>query len=366
MINKIRLQNFKCFKDLEIELGSLNLFAGLNGMGKSTVIQALLLLRQSCKQGYLPEQICLNGDYVQLGTGRDVLYEYAEKEPVIGHEVIGIEITENGVKSSISIKYSKDADVLKNINPPVLDIGSIAGNFDYLNAERTSPQTIYPKSSYHVGTMHQLGNNGQYTVHYLSENQDKPVPWDSCNGKEKTLRGAVQYWLNEISPNINIEIQNIDNTDLSKIGYYFFDKAKVRRNTFRPTNIGFGVSYVLPVIVALLKATAGSILILENPEAHLHPKGQRKIGELISKCAASGAQVFVETHSDHILNGIRIAAKESYIKNNDICICFFQKNSAFSEVEHVVATPKINSQGKLDFWPDDFFDEWEKALDEII
>ena len=366
MLDKIKLENFKCFKRLELEPSALNLFAGLNGMGKSTVLQALLLLQQSHKQGYLPKKVCLNGDYVQLGTGWDILYEYAEKDDGVGQEVIGVELSSSGMQASYRLMYVKNADVLEIIHPYDMDTSVQLGSFEYLNAERTSPQTVYPKSSFHVDSMRQLGNYGQYTIHYLSNYQDEPIPWDSCEGKEKTLIGATQYWLNEISPNTRIDISNIDNTDLSRIGYFYPDKKSGRGNTFRPTNTGFGVSYALPVLVALLKAKAGSTLIIENPEAHLHPKGQRIIGELASRCASNGIQVFIETHSDHVLNGIRVAAKKSQIRSSDIGIFFFQKQNSGSGIEHVAVKPRIDANGRLDFWPDGFFDEWEKALDEII
>ena len=365
MIEKINISNFKCFKNLELNLGALNLFSGQNGMGKSTVIQALLLLRQSHKHGYLQQKkVCLNGDYIQLGTGWDILHEYAEVDMNFGYETIQLNVMENSKSLPIKIKYAKDSDVLYTVVPYGIRGFSLFGSFEYLNAERTSPQTIYPRSSFHTETMQQLGIHGEFTVHYLSKYQDMSLSWDSCTGEEKTLKGAVQYWLNDISPNIKIELQDVDSTDLSKIGYYFADKEK--SNTFRPTNIGFGVSYVLPVIVALLKAKRGSIVVIENPEAHLHPKGQRKMGELIAKCASTGVQIFIETHSDHVLNGIRIAVKKSIIKNTDVRLYFFSKSISRGGSESIVTEPKINESGKLDFWPEDFFDEWEKALDEII
>jgi predicted ATPase len=369
MVDKIKLENFKCFQYIELNLKGLNLFTGLNGTGKSTIIHAQLLLRQSHIQGYLPENVCLNGDYVQLGTGQDVLYELAERDTDFKQDVIGIDLLEENEASSTKLKYDKDADILEVI--PINGGYSatpfaITGDFEYLNAKRISPQTIYPKSSFHVDKMQQLGNNGQYTVHYLSNYAGDHTPWDSCDDKNKTLGEALWHWLNEISPNVRVDIQDIDKTDLSKIGYYYFDERIEKSNIFRPTNVGFGVSYVLPVIVALLKAKVGSTLIIENPEAHLHPKGQRKMGELISRCAASGVQVFIETHSDHILNGIRIATKNSLISSDNIGIFFFEKIFGAKRWEHIVKRIKINSQGKLDYWPNNFFDEWEKALDEII
>lgn len=81
-------------------------------------------------------------------------------------------------------------------------------------------------------------------------------------------------------------------------------------------NMGFGVSYSLPIIVALLSAREGDILVLENPEAHLHPRGQRKIGELVALAAANGVQIFMETHSDHVLNGIRLSVRNKKISSD--------------------------------------------------
>lgn len=358
MLNKIKLENFKCFEKMEINLRHLNVFSGINGMGKSTTIQALLLLKQSQQQGYLQQRrVCLNGEYVTLGTGKDILYEHAVKESIY------VELLEDNNKNEYRICYKSDSEVLE-VKDPYSDDCILSNHFDYLCAERTSPQVIYPKSSYNVEIKEQLGNMGQYSVHYLLINQDKPIEWDSCDGRENFLKGAVQYWLNEISPNIKIEVINIENTDSTKIGYYYTDNQK--SNVFRPTNIGFGVSYVLPVILALIKARKGSVLIIENPEAHLHPKGQRKIGELIARCAANGVQIFIETHSDHVLNGIRLAVKNRIINNDNVGFYFFSKKKVMNRSIHYVESPQINSQGKLDYWPDGFFDEWEKALDEIL
>lgn len=358
MIKKIKLENFKCFQNIEVDLNALNVFSGINGMGKSTTIQSLLLLKQSIQQEYVPHNISLNGDYVNIGTGQDLLYENADNEH------IKICIYDNDDIRIADMIYKGGSDVLKlqAYDENITRILNVP--FEYLNAERSSPQSIYPKSSYYVDSKLQLGVHGQYTVHYLSKHQDDDLNWDSCNGKETNLKGAVQYWLNEISPNVKLEAREIEKTDLTQLGYYYTDNGK--SNIYRPTNVGFGISYILPVIVALVKAEPGSIVIIENPEAHLHPRGQRKIGELLSKCAANGIQLFVETHSDHVMNGVRIAVKHKVIPYNSVNFMFFSKKEVDSVTIHSIESPKINSDGKLDYWPDGFFDEWDKALDEII
>ena len=96
-------------------------------------------------------------------------------------------------------------------------------------------------------------------------------------------------------------------------------------NKYRATNVGFGLSYVFPVIVAALAARAGDLLIIENPEAHIHPKGQMRLGQLLSLAAASGVQVVIETHSDHVLNGIRLAVHERKISHEIVRLHFFER-----------------------------------------
>lgn len=365
MINGIILENFKCFKNLTLNLSCLNVFSGINGMGKSTIIQSLLLLKQSHKQGLLPQYISLNGDYVNIGTGRDLLYEYAE-EP----ETISIGINDGEMKYKFSCVYSPFKDVLEVLNIPnelYKSINLFSNDFEYLNAERVSPQAVYTKSRYYTDSLNQLGNNGEYTIHYLFEHQEDSIPNEMLlNNSDNInkLKACTQYWMDQITPNIRFDIQDIDNTDLVRMGYYFTENQK--SNIFRPTNVGFGISYVLPVVLALIKAKPGSIVVIENPEAHLHPQGQRKIGELISLCAAGGVQVFIETHSDHVLNGIRISVKKQKITNDIVKLFFFNKIIQDSHFLHRVEIPSIDMSGKLSYWPDGFFDEWDKALDEIL
>ena len=84
--------------------------------------------------------------------------------------------------------------------------------------------------------------------------------------------------------------------------------------------------------MALLSAKRGTLVLLENPEAHLHPQGQVRIGELIARTAASGVQILVETHSDHVLNGIRLAVHAGKIEPDQVKLQYFkrgEKNGVF-------------------------------------
>lgn len=355
MLNRIELKNFKCFSKLNLELSNLNVFAGLNGMGKSSVIQSILLYVQSKEQYNNLERIILNGNYVSLGTGKDVLFEDTSETS------IGIRLFENDVLTDLELVYDPDSDVMELSVPISNTCNSLDRYFEYICAARLSPQTVYEKSSVHVNN-DRLGIYGQYTAHYLSIHQEDKI---DDNGISRTLGQSVQAWLNEISPNVKFNTSPISNADLAQISYYYTGlKDALKTNEYRPTNVGFGISYVLPIITALLKAKAGSVLILENPEAHLHPHGQRIIGELIALCASRGVQVFLETHSDHIINGIRVSVKNGVVASESIKLFYFSNGD--DPFSRNVDSPRILNNGRLDYWPDGFFDEWEKALDEII
>ncbi|WUQ95544.1 AAA family ATPase [Streptomyces sp. NBC_00310] len=104
-------------------------------------------------------------------------------------------------------------------------------------------------------------------------------------------------------------------------------------------------TYALPIVVACLTAQPGGLVLLENPEAHLHPHGQTKMAELAASAAAQGAQLVVETHSDHVLNGIRLAVKRGPLTSEQAVVHFFRSTNG-SGVE--VITPHIERQQQKD------------------
>lgn len=121
------------------------------------------------------------------------------------------------------------------------------------------------------------------------------------------------------------------------------------------TNIGFGISYVLPIIVSGLIARKGSYLIVENPEAHLHPSAQSKIGRFLSLIAQAGVKVIVETHSDHFINGVQISCATGEINNEDVTINFFSHVEPKQQPK--LESISINKLGELSSWPKGFFDQ---------
>jgi predicted ATPase len=176
------------------------------------------------------------------------------------------------------------------------------------------------------------------------------------------VRLNVRAWLNEITPGVEFEP-------------YFdrkADRGRAEYSTRRPANVGFGLSYTLPIIVNMLVYAAflssgkhdKAIILIENPEAHLHPAGQTKLGEFLARAAACGVQCIVESHSDHLLNGIRIAVKNGILSAESTTCYLFSYD--FDQEMAQVKNPLLDQHGMFDEWPEGFFDEAERNLERLL
>ncbi len=164
MIKEIAIKNFKSLKDIKLKLSNLNLLAGLNGGGKSSFIQTLLLLRQSYKNNPNSNEglILQDGELASLGSGKDVFYQYAEDEN------IEFEILYNNNRLKWSFQYAPKSDILspneKQLNISLLLCNLFNSNFQYLNAEHISPQTTYKKSEFQVIKNNNIGIKGEFLI----------------------------------------------------------------------------------------------------------------------------------------------------------------------------------------------------------
>jgi predicted ATPase len=374
VLDRIQMQNFKAFRDLELRLAPLTLLSGLNGVGKSTVLQALGLLRQSSDAGSLTDEgLLLNGELVTLGVGQDVLFEDYEADLDQVRISFGLS-TREGISRNWSVDYARDADLLRfPVDQRFLAAGPqepealFGKGFQYLRADRIVPAVSYPKSYDAAVRRGFLGPTGEHAVNFLRHHRDDPVINPACahpGSRSGLLIDQVEAWMDEFCPGVNLGVEDLEGTDSVRLSYGFFGTAGIdASNRYRPTNVGFGLTYVLPVIVAVLATAPGGLLLLENPEAHLHPRGQARMGELLALAAGSGVQILVESHSDHVLNGIRLAVKSGQLAPSDTAVHYFQRSR---RGESSVAHPRISSEGKLSEWPEGFFDEWDRALDALL
>lgn len=364
MIDSIKLNNFKIFAEQTIPLAPLTLLSGLNGVGKSSAMQSLSLLRQSHDSGILRgDGLLLNGELVEIGTGEDLLHENATESHV------AIELSEEGESLRWQVDYVQQGDVLRYgaVEPPVAQGVLFGDGFQYLRADRVNPMVSYPKSYHAVSQRRFLGSRGEYAAHFLSHYRDEQIVDKGLKHPESDatpgLLAQVNAWMQEFSPGANIDVHEIEKTDFVRLSFSFGSGID-ESNPYRPTNVGFGLTYSLPIVIACLSTRPGGIILLENPEAHLHPQGQVAMGRLMALTAAAGVQVVVETHSDHVLNGIRVAVKQGILQPNQSMVHFFRRDQATGSA--VIDSPAINEQGKLSFWPEGFFDQWDKSLDELL
>lgn len=373
MISRIRLDAFKAFDDLDLPLGRLTLLSGLNSSGKSSVLQALSLVRQSFDAGMLDyrdrNELLLNGALVELGTVGDIHCEYSQRTP----QALGFTFYGEGETDIIGWcgrMNNAEADVLAMERTLSGDIrsfdGLFKGHFNYLRADRVSPELVYPRSHREVVRKRALGARGEYTVHYLTHFRDEAIKNRSVRADSvgPGLASQVSHWMGEISPGVRVEPDAVAGTDFVRVRFGFGSGSGLTGSAaYRPTHVGFGLTYTLPIVVALLGMAPGGMLLIENPEAHVHPRGQAALGTLMCRAAAGGVQVLVETHSDHVLNGVRIAAKRGVISRDDIRLHFFVRGKVG---ESAVESPVIEADGRLSRWPDGFFDQWDRDLDELL
>lgn len=391
MINGIILRNFKCFEYLDLPLAPLTLLTGLNSSGKSSILQSLSLLHQTIVEGERSNELLLNGDFVSLGTAREVI-----------NEVVGARSFQIGIKSShceciwefsvdnrdalsipihnISWKQANnhdeqeywslkeyDSDKLSgkmhHLLPEDLEDDDVAKSFmsllhqlQYLSAERSGPRDVYP-----VGASFEhpnVGVNGQGTpwvLHQFAETT--PMPQLIIETATKTLQRQVEAWMQEFFPGVGLEVIPVPRTNLVTLGI----RMSEAESFHRPQNVGYGLTHVLPIVTAGLSGNESSVLLIENPEAHLHPRGQSLMGEFLARASACGMQVIVETHSDHVLNGARKAVKKQFVKHEQVAIHYFTPKE-----ESRVISPLIDKNGNLDSWPEGFFDQFELDVSSLI
>ncbi|KPI14006.1 protein of unknown function DUF3696, C-terminal [Actinobacteria bacterium OK006] len=391
MIDQLTLTNFKAFQYVDLPLGPLTLLTGLNSSGKSSVLQALGLLQQSYEAGDLDEVrglveeagsgkitaldngFLLNGELVSLGTGHDVLHEdFTGDQPETT-----IAVSEGAYRYSWTVAYAAEQNLLpltgvdipltsEGASPPAPPAAVVPGyftaGFQYLHADRISPAEFYPRDHQVAIGRGFLGVRGEHTVNFLRHHARDEVPDGPLlhpRAESARLLDQAAAWMGELCPGVDLRADPIEGTDSVRLSYGFDGPRGTRR---RPTNVGFGLTYALPIVVACLTARRGSLVLLENPEAHLHPRGQTRMAALVSAAAAQGAQFVVETHSDHVLNGVRLAVKRGVLAPEKAVLHYFRGGSTGSEV----TSPQIDRDGLIDQWPEGFFDEVENTLDELL
>ncbi len=324
MINQLYISGFKSFKEADLDIKPLTVLTGLNSSGKSTVIHALRMLDRAAKG---ESNVLLKG----YGSWQDLRSSYSKE--VMLREKFGesgtIALTDNSILLGIGEE-----------NPPVII---------YVSAGRLGPQLALPMT-YET----ELDSKGANVVEIIETFANYKM--EECMIRREAIGESFEYvlkdWLNLICPGVQFE-EKIQNS----MQLMSFDGHS-------PLNVGFGLTYSLTVIVALLVASVTKATVLiENPEAHLHPKGQADISELVAKTVKAGAQVIVETHSDHFFDGLRVYVKNHPLMADNIIAYWMSLDERrLTQIEQIHILP----DGRVDNWPHGMFDQFEINAEQLL
>ncbi|GAB5528082.1 MAG: DUF3696 domain-containing protein [Roseivirga sp.] len=340
MIKSTSLEGFKSFLDTTIEFGGLTILTGLNSSGKSSVIQALLIAAKAFRN---ENRVLLEGH----GSIEEIQNTYHSSNLRI--------LVEDQAGRSTLTEFDREAKTNKNYSCHTGDQFTFPEIF-HISAHRFGPKTSMPIFNDSFNRQ-RIGANGENLFQFIQSFEeyslDSRLRHESSEGD--TLEYNIRGWLNVISPNTKFRFVIDKNSDTS---YSMFDEH-------RATNVGFGLSYALPVIATLLIGTLvpNSLVIIENPEAHLHPKGQTEMARLISLCSQVGTQIIVETHSDHLFDGIRVFTKRNKGFSDNVQIHWFELDERRNTV---IYSPNMDENGRLDSWPIGLFDQFEMNASELI
>lgn len=386
MLTQISLRHFKCFEILNLPLRPLTLLSGANASGKSSILHALVLLHQTIREHEWSPSLMLNGDSAQLGSAGDLI------DQVSGHRKFSIGLLDGDISSfdwefegerddmgmavrSVHVVTDDGSTLHADSSSPLhfllpyeesrnIAIDSLVlrlRELSYLTAERLGPREIYPLEGPRLAPV--VGPKGEHTVDVLFAGRDENV------SSELVLEGIPPKRLNQVEaqmarffPSCELSFEKVPKASSVTLG------IRTNRSVefHRPVHTGFGLTQVLPIVTAALTATQEGLLLVENPEVHLHPAGQGLMGEFLAEVSAAGVQVILETHSDHVLNGIRRAIKQEVLPPNHAALHFFRSRADIAESSlPQVESPTVDIEGNIDSWPDGFFDQFDKDMNQF-
>lgn len=344
MINKIEMESMKSIASMSIDIKNFNLFLGTNSSGKSTILQSLLILAQAQRLNVneLPKPLnILNGPLVSLGHFEEVKSKSTKT---------GIKITATGNNFKDFVEISEDEVRIEG--------DELYKKIKYLGANRIGALDVYPES---FSDSQDFDPSGSYLFSYLQNNKKMVLQENIVLNQDgsNTLLVELNFWLRKILQT-ELQIKDIDQTGIVQITY----DVKGNRISNRPKNLGTGTSFIISILILCLASKEGDIIIIENPELHLHPKAQSVLTEFLIHIAKSGRQLFIETHSDHVFNAVRVAvaldnSSEKMETKNLFGVNFIELNENSESINHEI---EIAGKGNINNPQKDLFDQFDNDL----
>ncbi len=375
MLNKLRIKNFKSWKDTgEINMAPITMFFGGNSSGKTSLLQFLLMLKQTAEAGNYSGQVLNFDGIVNLGNFKDVVRDHENKNAI--DFVISASQQSFSRYScqqiSASIAEEQKSLVIKNfhVNLPKKDkkredlinsemqerikskdekemirskitwtglIFDLTMFIDYIGPLRNFPERHYQWKNNFPS---EVGKGGEFTIQTII----------ASNLKNGDLEKKIAAALKKMGL---IESFRVKPISKNRDDYY---EVKVKKTKFSAEvllpDVGFGVSQILPIITALFQSSEGATLILEQPEIHLHPKAQIELADVIIDAVKERKiQAIIESHSEHFLTRIQTRIADETISKEFAKLYFCKNEKGFSELEELV----VEDSGRIANWPPNFF-----------
>jgi hypothetical protein len=413
-ITRIAVTGFKSLATkTEVEIRPLTVLAGANSSGKSSLMQPLLLMKQTLESSVVPAgPFLLSGPYTRYTEVKQFLsrigpatestqrmavdFDFSEKlsagmtfaaEPNAAFDVI--ETRGSNANKSTRWKITKDSspDDLRPIHSLITAIMTHKGLTElsgerykfYLCLRTSAPQNEGPSFSqltepYEISILnseirrmiHIPGLRGDQLRKWLLA--DVPVTNMYEGPFESYVPSIIEYW-QQTDPTIRPSINEL-NAGMKFLGLASsvrtlrLNESEVEMRIPRAFNsdendyvnvadVGLAVSTVLPVLVALIQAEPGQLVYIEQPELHLHPKAQVLMAQLLAKAASRGVRLVIETHSSLLLQGILTCVATDAITPENVALHWFTRNE---DGVTNVSTAELDAQGRVGDWPEDFSD----------
>ncbi|MCC8071018.1 MAG: AAA family ATPase [Bacteroidales bacterium] len=338
MIDKIEINNFKCLGKVDMELRPLTVLTGCNSTGKSSCFQAILTCLNALSA---PSRLLLE----MSGLGMDFSFE-ALRNRLNNAKEYSIRL-ENGEKWWQYTGRPDGAGQREDFNMGL----ELERNVYYLNANRLAFKNIEP-----VSQSFKCGVFGDFLMGTFENEKSRSLTPEVVRYQEWTTLGAqVEFWLSYITGQ---EFEVTTETVTANQVKTEYKAGKI--DHLAPSQLGVGISSVARLVILCLRAQRDDMIMIENPELHLHPAAQARLGEFFAYVAKAGRQVLIETHCEHLINRLQYEVMKKRISNDDVAIYYKGAiNQDFLRVEL-----KKDGRFATDF-PEGFFDATLQELIEL-
>lgn len=343
MLQKLIVKRFKSIENAILNLKRLNLLVGANSAGKSSAIQALMLALDNSEVGK-KEEPC-NMVHIRISSFNE-LRSY----------VLNAKSFEIQLNDAIFVFRSHDDAMMQTMVSKTTDAEVASVNLLYLPAMRNADLSRTNINS--APRLNPLGKNGEYVIDYFYTHRLDVLPSELVFDKNlETLEGQVNYWLNRLTGySMQVSMNG------SEYQVYFEDST--HKKLLNPMHVGTGISFIAELLIVCLAAKKDDLIIIENPEIHLHPSAQAAIMDFLAMIAVNGdSQIMVESHSDHLFNGIRRLLHDKKLKIEDVSVYNFKRDGRGVTAAQEV---KLSQTGGIKEYIPGMFDQFDEDLDAIL